>query len=97
MRTGGNRCRYPLDLLNASIIAMRRTLASIAATGKPPAADSLAFADLQAVVGFPESRRSRRNVPCAFGVCAVLRGVFTGVLGAFSLFCKWPAGKTRRA
>jgi len=45
---------YPIDLLNASIVGMRRTLASIAATGKPPCDDSLTFQELQKAVGFPE-------------------------------------------
>ena len=43
---------YPLDLLNASIVGMRRALATIAATGKPPPADTLPFAELQRAVGF---------------------------------------------
>ena len=45
---------YPLDLLNASILAQRRVLASLAATGRPPEQDTMAFSELQAAVGFPE-------------------------------------------
>jgi 2-methylisocitrate lyase-like PEP mutase family enzyme len=45
---------YPLDLLNASIVGMRRTLAAIAATGKPAPAESLPFDELQEVIGWPE-------------------------------------------
>ena len=45
---------YPLDLLNASIIGMRRSLESIAATGKPHSKDSMPFDELQKIVGFPE-------------------------------------------
>ena len=45
---------YPLESLTASIVGMRRTLESIAATGKPPTSDSMPFHELQRDVGFPE-------------------------------------------
>jgi 2-methylisocitrate lyase-like PEP mutase family enzyme len=43
---------YPLDLLNASIVAQRRALESLRATGLPPSDATLPFAELQEVVGF---------------------------------------------
>ena len=46
---------YPLDLLNASIVGMRKALDGLATgEGTPPADVSLPFAELQEVVGFPE-------------------------------------------
>ena len=45
---------YPLDLLNASILAQRRALEGLRATGLPPKEDTLPFAELQAAVGFPK-------------------------------------------
>lgn len=45
---------YPLDLLNAQIIAQRKVLAGLAASGKPRADETLPFADLQDAVGFTE-------------------------------------------
>lgn len=56
---------YPLDLLNASIVGMRTTLASLKATGAPAAHLSLGFDELQAVLGFPEydAEAARYAVP----------------------------------
>ena len=51
---GFSLAAYPLDLLNASIIGMNRTLAMLAATGHPPEHDSLPFHELQVAVGFPQ-------------------------------------------
>lgn len=45
---------YPLDLLNASIAGMRRTLRSLKAHERPSADDTLDFSTLQEVVGFPQ-------------------------------------------
>ena len=45
---------YPLELLNASIIAMRATLRGLAETGKPPDELTMPFADLCSAVGFQE-------------------------------------------
>ena len=45
---------YPVDLLQASIGGMRRTLDSIAATGKPHPDETMPFQELQKIVGFPE-------------------------------------------
>ena len=45
---------YPLDLLNAAIVAQRQALAALADTGAPPPEVTLPFAELQAAVGFPE-------------------------------------------
>ena len=42
------------DLLNASIVAQRRALDAIKATGKPPEEFSLPFEELQRVCGFPD-------------------------------------------
>ena len=44
---------YPLDLLNASIVAQRQALEGLR-TGKPPPELTLPFAELQEAVGFPE-------------------------------------------
>ncbi len=43
---------YPLDLLNASIVAMRAALAGLKDGGRPPAHLALPFDELQTVVGF---------------------------------------------
>ena len=51
---GFSLAAYPLDLLNASIVGMRRALTSLAQEGKPPADVTLPFEELQRVVGFPE-------------------------------------------
>ena len=44
---------YPLDLLNASIVAQRKALEGMKG-GVPPPEYSLPFEELQKVVGFPE-------------------------------------------
>ena len=44
---------YPLDLLNASIVAQRRALGA-RVDGAPPTDDTLPFDELQAAVGFPK-------------------------------------------
>ena len=43
---------YPLDLLNASIVGMRRALESLKESGAPPDELTLPFEELQEVVGF---------------------------------------------
>jgi len=45
---------YPLDLLNATIAAQRRTLEALKATGQPSPGDTLPFGELTAFVGFDE-------------------------------------------
>ena len=51
---GFSLAAYPLDLINASIAGMRRTLTALHAGERPAANDSLPFEELQRVVGFPE-------------------------------------------
>lgn len=51
-KIGFKLAAYPLDLLNASIVAQQRALEALAAGTTP--VDTLPFADLQRVVGFPE-------------------------------------------
>ena len=53
-KIGYSLSAYPLDLLNATIVAQRRALAAIRATGKPPEEFSLPFTELQEACGFPE-------------------------------------------
>lgn len=45
---------YPLDLLNATIVAQRRTLESLRATGAPSPTDTLPFEELTKIVGFAD-------------------------------------------
>jgi 2-methylisocitrate lyase-like PEP mutase family enzyme len=51
---GFSLAAYPLDLLNASVVAMRMALAHLRSRGAPPAELTLPFAELQKVVGFEE-------------------------------------------
>ena len=53
-KLGFNLAAYPLDLLNASIAGMQRALGAIDAHERPSAADTLDFAELQRVTGWPE-------------------------------------------
>ena len=54
LEIGFSLAAYPLDLLNASIVAQRRALDALARGGLPPSELSLPFDELQRVVGFPE-------------------------------------------
>ena len=58
---------YPLDLLNASILGMQQALGELAQDGRPAPTNTLPFAELQAVVGFPEyyDEEERYRVPPA--------------------------------
>jgi len=51
---GYSLAAYPLDLLNASIVAMRTTLKGLRDEGKPPDELTLPFKELQNVIGFEE-------------------------------------------
>jgi len=51
---GFSLAAYPLDLLNASVVAMRSALQSLQQHGRPPEALTLPFPEIQRVVGFED-------------------------------------------